>query len=124
MPPGGLLHHGEGGVSPRSHYQVGAELIHDPPGLLLGGIHIPQGAQIVGDVRWGQRAVEVGDPHRLNGVALLGHQLIFHPSIGPHEEDPAAWVPLLEDMGQSHRGIHMAGGTAAGKQNVHKTPLL
>ena len=78
----------------------------------------------MGDISRGKGAVEIGDGDGADLVALLGHQLIFHPSIGPHEEDPAAWVPLLEDMGQSHRGIHMAGGTAAGKQNVHKTPLL
>ena len=115
MPPGGLLHHRERGVSPRPHHQVGAELIHDPPGLLLGCIHIPQGAQIVGDVRRGQGAVEVGNPHRLDGVALLGHQAGLHAAVSPHKEDPAARLPLLEDPGQRHRGIHMSRGPAAGK---------
>ena len=33
--------------------------------------------------------------------------------------EAAAGVSLLEDAGQGHRRIHMAGGAAAGKQNVH-----
>ena len=119
LPAGGLLDHGEGGVAPGAHHQVGLELIHNAPGLALGLLHVHQRPKVVGDVRRSQGAVEVGDGHRLDGIALLGHQTGLHPPVRPHKEHPAARVALLKDAGQGHRRIHMPGRPAAGKQNVH-----
>ena len=121
MPPGGLLYHREGGIASGAHHQVGLELIQNALGLLLGLLHIHQGAQIVGDVGRSQRAVEVGDGHRLDGVALLGHQPGLHPSVRSHKQHPAAGIALLENAGQGYRRVHMSGGTAAGKEDIHET---
>ena len=118
-PPGRLVDHGEGGVPPGAHHQVGLELVQNGPGLFFGPLHVHQGAQIVGNVGGGKGAVEIGNGDGADLIPLLGHQLVLHPPVRPHEEDAAAGVSLLEDAGQGHRRIHMAGGAAAGKQNVH-----
>ena len=64
--------------------------------------------------------MEIGDGHRFDVVALLGNQLVFHTTVRAHKEDAASGVLLLEDMGQGYRRIHMPGGAAAGKQNIHR----
>ena len=118
-PLGRRVHHGVGGIAPRAHHQVGLELIQNglclPPGLL----HIDEGPQIVGDVRRSQGTVEVGDGHRLDAIALLGHKAGLHPAVRPHKEDPGAGLTLLEDVGQRHRRVDMSGGAAAGKEYIH-----
>ena len=116
---GRFVDHGEGGVAAGAHHQVGLELVQNGPGLLFGLLHVHQGAQIVGDVRRGEGAVEVGDGDGLDAVALLGHQLVLHAAVRPHKEDPTAGVLLLKNVCQGHRRVYMAGGAAAGKQYVH-----
>ena len=121
VPPGGLLHHGGGGVAAGAHHQIGLEVIQNSLGLLFGLLHIHQGAQVVGDVGGGQGAVEVGDGHRLDGIALLGHQTGLHAAVRSHKQHPAAGIALLENAGQGHRRVHMSGGAAAGKEDIHET---
>ena len=123
-PPGGLADHGEGGISPRSHHQVGLELVQNGPGLLFGALHIDQRPQVVGHVRRGERAAEVGDGDGANLIALLGHQLVLHAPVCPYKQNAAAGVLFLKDMGQRHRRIDVSGGAAAGKQDIHRNHLV
>ena len=118
-PVGRLVHHGEGGIAAGAHHQVGLELVQNGPGLLFGPLHVHQRAQVVDDVRRGQGAVEIRDGHGADGIALLGHQPGLHAPVGPHEQHPAAGMLVLKDAGQGHRRIHVSGGAAAGKEDVH-----
>ncbi len=113
-PVGGLVDHREGGVAPGAHHQVWPELVQDGLGLLFGPAQIHQSAQIVDNLGGGKGAVEVGDGHCPDLIALL------HAPVRPHKEDAAAGVLLLKDTGQGHRRVHMSRGAAAGKQYVHK----
>ena len=114
-PLGRRIHNGVRGISPRTHHQVGLELIQNGFRLSPRLLHIDQRPQVVGDVRRSQGAVEVGDGHRLDAVALLGHQTGLHPPIGPHKEDLRPRLSLLKNAGQRHCRVDVSGGPAAGK---------
>lgn len=81
--------------------------------------YVPGAFQVVSPLLGGQGAPEVGDGHRGDGIALLGHQLQLHASVRPYKEHLTVLVVPLEHSGQGHRGIDMSGGSAAGQKQFH-----
>ena len=120
-PLGGGLYHRVGGVAAGTHHQIRPELIQNGFGLAVRLCHVGYGFQVVADGGGLQGAAEVGDGHGFQGKALLGDQTGLHPAVGTYEEDVGA-VPLPEHPGQGHGRVDMAGGTAAGEENVHRLP--
>lgn len=81
--------------------------------------YVPGAFQVVSPLLGRQGAPEVGDGHRGDGIALLGHQLQLHASVRPYKEHLTVLVVPLEHSGQGHRGIDMSGGSAAGQKQFH-----
>ena len=119
MELGGGHQHRIADIAAGADHRVWLEFPDDPLCLMLGGKHVLHSVQIVGDRGKGPAACDIGNVQRPDLVARAGHELHLHLALGAEEQDLGVRHQLPQAAGHGQGGIHMSGGTAAGKNKSH-----
>ena len=125
MDGGGNVELGSGLQHRVAHIAAGADdgvrlkVTDNGLGLPVGDNHVFQCCDIVRQCLKVLAPAQVGDFQGLDGIALPGHQVHLHFSLGAQKEKLAVRHQLFQPPGHSQGRIDMTGGTAAGKDKFH-----
>ena len=125
MDGGGDMELGSGLQHRVAHIAAGADdgvrlkVTDNGLGLPVGDSHVFQCCDIVRQCLKVLAPAQVGDFQGLDGIALPGHQVHLHFSLGAQKKKFAVRQQLLQPPGHSQGRIDMAGSTAASKDKFH-----
>ena len=116
--------HGKAGITAGTYHHIRLKLTNDLFALFHSVCQQFQSPAVFLDAAEAEIPVHTVAGQCDQLVTCLGNQLLLHAANSAYKQDLAVGMAEFPRICHSNRGIDMASGTAAGKNNIHNTSSI